>query len=90
MHIPDLGREVEVGRDESVLDALEEAGIEVISDCRKGECGLCTLKVLDVEGELDHRDVFLSQAQQQRNDVFCACVSRVAGTAGASVTIARP
>jgi vanillate O-demethylase ferredoxin subunit len=90
VHIPELDREVKVGRDRSMLDALEEAGIEVISDCRKGECGLCTLKVLQVEGEVDHRDVFLSETQQRRNDRICACVSRVAGTAPASITIARP
>jgi vanillate O-demethylase ferredoxin subunit len=90
VQIPDLDREVKVGRDASMLDALEDAGIEVISDCRKGECGLCTVKVLDVEGELDHRDVFLSETQRRRNDRMCACVSRVAGTAAASITIARP
>ncbi|MDF9861060.1 ferredoxin [Methylorubrum pseudosasae] len=64
---------------QSLLDALEAAGIAVISDCRRGECGLCAVKVLDLAGRLDHRDVFLSDAQKDTNAQICTCVSRVAG-----------
>ena len=46
-------------------------------DCRKGECGLCEVKVLDVVGLIDHRDVFLSDAQHERGDRLLTCVSRV-------------
>jgi len=63
----------------SVLDALEQAGVDVLSDCKRGECGLCALDVLSFEGELDHRDVFLSVAEKQHGKRFCTCVSRVAG-----------
>jgi ferredoxin-NADP reductase len=76
--IPALGREIEVGADVSMLDALEGAGVEVMWDCRKGECGLCTVQVLDCDGQLDHRDVFLSDEQKQRGTSLCSCVSRVA------------
>jgi vanillate O-demethylase ferredoxin subunit len=76
VRIPQYGREVVVGPDTSVLDALEDAGIDALADCRKGECGLCLAKVLDVSGTIDHRDVFLSQAQKERGTHVCLCVSR--------------
>lgn len=64
----------------SLLDAIEMAGVPVLSDCRRGECGLCTMDVLAVEGEIDHRDVFLSEHEKQQNKRICVCVSRVVGT----------
>jgi ferredoxin-NADP reductase len=79
VRIPRLQREVRVPADISMLDALEAAGIGVLSDCRRGECGLCALQVLGVEGRVDHRDVFLSERQQAENRRICACVSRLAG-----------
>ncbi len=79
VRIPRLQREVRVPADVSMLDALEEAGIGVLSDCRRGECGLCALDVLAVEGAVDHRDVFFSERQQAENRRICACVSRMAG-----------
>jgi vanillate O-demethylase ferredoxin subunit len=78
VRVPDLDREVVVGRDTSMLDALESAGVEVMWDCRKGECGLCTVRVLDHDGRLDHRDVFLSDEQQRTDRTVCCCVSRLA------------
>lgn len=64
----------------SLLDALEQAGVEAVSDCRRGECGLCTLDVLALDGEIDHRDVFLSEHEKRGNTRLCACVSRVVGS----------
>ncbi len=87
VRIPRLGREVLVPADSSMLDALEAAGIGVLSDCRRGECGLCALEVLAVEGSIDHRDVFFSDRQHAEGRRICACVSRVAG---AGITIDPP
>ena len=39
--IPALGIETTVSRDQTLLEALEAAGADPLSDCRKGECGLC-------------------------------------------------
>ena len=64
----------------SLIDALEGAGVQTLSDCRRGECGLCAMDVLAVEGEIDHRDVFLSEHEKQGNLRICACVSRVVGS----------
>jgi vanillate O-demethylase ferredoxin subunit len=78
VHIPALDREVTVGEEDSLLDALENAGVELMWDCRKGECGLCTVRVLGCDGRIDHRDVFLSDDQKEQDTSLCACVSRVA------------
>ena len=82
--IPRLGREIEVAQNVTMLDALEAAGIETIFDCRRGECGLCALPILSVEGTVDHRDVFFSDAEKAANGKLCTCVSRVVG---GSITI---
>lgn len=64
----------------SLLDALEGAGVQALSDCRRGECGLCAMDVLAVDGQIDHRDVYLSAHERQANSRICACVSRVVGS----------
>lgn len=74
--VPRLGIETTVGRERSLLDALEDVGVEVISDCRKGECGLCQVRVVSIEGLIDHRDVFFSDDQKKGSSKMCACVSR--------------
>jgi vanillate O-demethylase ferredoxin subunit len=80
VRLPQLGREIVVGEGQSMLDALERAGIGVISDCRRGECGVCAINVVGVEGSVDHRDVFFSERQKMESAKICACVSRAIGT----------
>jgi vanillate O-demethylase ferredoxin subunit len=76
--VADQNREVLVPSDKTMLSALREAGIEVLSDCLRGECGLCVVDVLGLDGELDHRDVFLSAREKAAGRKLCTCVSRVA------------
>ena len=78
--IPRLGLETTVSGDVSMLEALEACGADMMYDCRRGECGLCQVKVLDVRGAIDHRDVFLSEHEKQATTRICACVSRAVGT----------
>ncbi|WP_298283207.1 PDR/VanB family oxidoreductase [Acidocella sp.] len=73
------GREVKVGADCTILEALDEAGIPTLSDCRRGECGLCPLPVLGHDGALDHRDRYLSPASREAGKALCICVSRLNG-----------
>ncbi|MGY4154540.1 MULTISPECIES: PDR/VanB family oxidoreductase [unclassified Bradyrhizobium] len=80
VRLRDEGTEFVIPRDRSMLDVLNEAGHEVMSDCRRGECGVCALDVVDVDGEIDHRDVFFSDHQKQESRKICACVSRARGT----------
>lgn len=71
--------EIVVPQNRSMLSALNDAGYEVMSDCGRGECGVCAIDVISVEGEIDHRDVFFSDHQKQGNARICPCVSRAVG-----------
>jgi vanillate O-demethylase ferredoxin subunit len=79
VRLADAGVELVVPSDRSMLDVLNEAGHEVISDCRRGECGVCAIDVVGIDGEIDHRDVFLSDHQKRENRKICPCVSRARG-----------
>ena len=80
VRIRETGAEIVVPRERSMLDALNDAGYEVISDCRRGECGVCCIDIADVAGDVDHRDVFLSEHEKRGGRKICACVSRATGT----------
>ena len=79
MRIPRHRLDIVVPADTSLLDALDAAGVWTIADCKRGECGLCAMDVLAVAGDIDHRDVFLSDDEKQRDTRICTCVSRVVG-----------
>lgn len=74
--VSDRDMEVTVPDDKSMLQALREAGVDIMFDCLRGECGLCVVEVTHTEGELDHRDVFLSEAEKYSGRKLCTCVSR--------------
>jgi ferredoxin-NADP reductase len=80
VRIPRHALDITVPADCSLLDALEQAGVQTLSDCKRGECGLCAVDVVGVEGQVDHRDVYLSEHEKRENSRICACVSRVVGT----------
>jgi ferredoxin-NADP reductase len=71
------GTEVPVPGDSSALEALEKAGVPVVSSCREGICGTCETPVL--AGEIDHRDSLLSDAEKACMDTMMICVSRGRG-----------
>jgi ferredoxin-NADP reductase len=76
--VPRLGLTRTVRADSTVLETLAEAGVEMMYDCRKGECGLCQVDVVDVDGHVDHRDVFFSADEHRTTRRMCTCVSRAA------------
>ena len=67
------GITLDVPTGKTVMDVMEEAGLDPMFDCRRGDCGICVAKVLD--GEADHRDICLSAKDHQAGS-FCICVSR--------------
>ncbi|PSO09631.1 MULTISPECIES: PDR/VanB family oxidoreductase [unclassified Sphingobium] len=84
--LPQHGLDLIVPADRTLLDILDEAGADPIFNCRRGECGLCAVDVVSLDGTIDHRDVFFSERERQEAKHFCSCVSRVTGT----VTIEIP
>jgi vanillate O-demethylase ferredoxin subunit len=48
------------------------------------------VRVLEAEGELDHRDVFLSEDEQREGQTLLTCVSRAVGGAVTIDTGFRP
>jgi vanillate O-demethylase ferredoxin subunit len=68
------GRVIAVGADQTVVQALERAGVVVPTSCEQGVCGTCLTRVL--EGECDHKDMFLTPEEQAANDQFLPCCSR--------------
>lgn len=68
------GRIVKVPADKSVVQALAEAGVVIQTSCEQGVCGTCVTRVL--EGEIDHRDIFLTSDEQAAQDRFTPCCSR--------------
>lgn len=80
VQVPRQHIDIMVPAGSTLLDALENAGVETLSDCRRGECGLCAMDVLALDGEADHRDVFLSEHEKKECRRICACVSRVVGS----------
>ena len=70
------GVTIEVGPDQSMLEAAEQAGYKVPYLCRGGACGYCETEVLEVDGELDHRDDWLNEEDRLSKRKFMPCVSR--------------
>lgn len=68
------GRVIIVPKDKTVTQALAEAGVEIPTSCEQGVCGTCLTRVL--EGEPDHRDLYLTPQEQAANDQFTPCCSR--------------
>ena len=70
------GVEMTVEPEQTVLEVLREAGVDVLSDCEEGICGSCETGVL--EGEVEHRDFVLTTQERAANDCMMVCVSRSA------------
>lgn len=68
------GRVFTIPADKSIVEVLEEAGVDVMYDCQRGDCGICQTDVLS--GAPDHRDVVLSETERASGKVMQICVSR--------------
>jgi ferredoxin-NADP reductase len=72
--IKSTGQSFRVPPGKSILDVLIDAGIDPLFDCKKGECGVCGVGVL--EGIPDHRDSILSDSDRAANTTMQICISR--------------
>jgi ferredoxin-NADP reductase len=70
------GAVIEVSPEQSLLEAVEEAGHRLPYLCRGGACGECETEVLELDGTIDHRDDWLSESERAANTVIMPCVSR--------------
>ena len=70
------GVKVRVPGDVSLLEAIERAGIKAPYLCRGGACGQCETEVLQIEGDLIHHDIYLSEADRASRRKILPCVSR--------------
>jgi len=62
--------------DQSLLEAIEAAGVDAPYLCRGGVCGFCRTDVVAVDGELIHNDHYLSDEEKASGKAIMPCVSR--------------
>jgi len=73
------GKTIKVGEHQSLLEALEAAGVDAPYLCRGGACGQCETDVLRHEGKFVHRDHWLTDEQKSCGNKIMPCVSRFEG-----------
>ncbi len=74
VQIASTGQRITVPAGRTIASALVAAGIEVGLSCEQGMCGACLTGVLD--GEPDHRDSVLNDAERAANSRIAVCCSR--------------
>ncbi len=67
------GAQVQVAPGQTILDALRDAGADVMYSCEQGLCGACEVRVL--EGRPDHRDTVCSAEEHDRRGTMIICCS---------------
>ncbi|MGH8415811.1 MAG: PDR/VanB family oxidoreductase [Pseudomonas sp.] len=70
--IASSGEEILVKPEESLAQVLQDAGYPVETSCQSGLCGTCKVRYL--EGEVDHQDYILDDAE--KGQYLTTCVSR--------------
>lgn len=66
---------VEVSEDQSLLQALLDAGVAMKYSCEGGTCGTCVVPL--ISGEVEHEDEYLMPEEQATK--IATCVSRGIG-----------
>ena len=77
VRIASTGQTYAVPADVSVVEALRGHGIDILTSCEQGVCGTCITRVL--EGDVDHRDMYLTDEEKAANEQFMPCCSRARG-----------
>lgn len=74
VHLERSGVTITVPPEQSILAAVDQAGVGVRSSCEEGTCGTCEVPVLD--GVPDHRDSVLDEDEREAGNCMMICVSR--------------
>jgi phthalate 4,5-dioxygenase reductase subunit len=69
--------------DKTILQVLQEAGLDMPSSCEAGTCGTCRMRLLS--GEADHRDLVLFDDEMDGNIIICCSRAK-----SAEIVIAPP
>ncbi|KAI1402463.1 PK beta-barrel-protein domain-containing protein-like protein [Hypoxylon fuscum] len=73
--INETGKVLQVPREKSLLEVLNEAGFEIDSSCLVGNCGTCMVDVC--KGDVNHQGTALEDEQKETS--MLSCVSRGKG-----------
>jgi ferredoxin len=65
---------LQVPAGKTIMQVMRENGIDVPSSCEQGACGTCVATV--IEGDPDHQDVYLNDAEKKAGTKIMTCVSR--------------
>jgi ferredoxin-NADP reductase len=70
---------ITVGEHQSLLEAIEAAGVEAPYLCRGGACGQCETDVIGYDGRFLHNDHWLDEGDRASGKKIMPCVSRFEG-----------
>jgi ferredoxin-NADP reductase len=70
---------IQVGENESLLEAIEREGVDAPYLCRGGACGQCETAVIGYDGKFIHRDHWLEDDEKASGKKIMPCVSRFEG-----------
>ena len=74
------GLTIKVDEHQSILEAVEAAGVDAPYLCRGGACGQCETEVVTCDGEIVHNDNYLDQDVKNSRSKIMICVSRLKGS----------
>ena len=74
VEIASSGQVISIPPGQTVTDVLKKHGVDIDVACQRGVCGTCVTRVL--EGDPEHRDLYLSDDDKAKNDQFTPCCSR--------------
>ena len=68
-----------VSTNQSLLEAIEAAGVDAPYLCRGGACGQCITNVVSCDGEIEHNDHWFEPDEHNEFGTIMPCVSRFCG-----------